>query len=234
MAPKSTARQLACAAALLAAAGPAQAFDYWRLDFGYSASTKSANFGDKDFSTDGLMCADAACTSGAKIDEAGHAGVFGGGVGWNLKNDWRVDLTATYRTGYELSKLFADNTSIKADVTSASAFANLYKDFSLSWGRPYVGAGVGVSQNRVDEMQGSFNGASFTAPGGRKTSYVYSLMAGFGVPLSGSMVLDIGYRFVDLGELVTNEGNLTGSLTGHYTGASGKLQANEITIGLRF
>lgn len=221
-------------AAFLLVAGNAQAFDYWRLDFGYSLS-KSADFGDRAFATDQLMCADAACTSGGKIDDAGHAGVFSAGIGWNHKNDWRIDLTASYRTGYQLSKTFADNTAIRADVTSASAMANVYKDLRLGSARPYLGAGVGVATNKVDAMQGSFNGASFSAPGGSKTSYAYQLMAGVGVPLSASMTIDIGYRFAGLGDLKTDEGNLGGAFAGaFYQGAQGKLQAHELTIGLRF
>lgn len=233
MGSRKTAAQLACAG-LLTVAGNAQAFDYWRFDFGYSMS-KTADFGDRDFAADRLMCADAACTTGGKIDDAGHAGVFSGGIGWNLKNDWRFDMTIAYRSGYDLSRAFPDTTTIRAEVTSASVMGSLYKDFHLSWARPYLGAGIGVAQNKVDAMQGTFAGAAFTAPGGSKTSYAYQLMAGIGVPLSNSMTLDVGYRYAGLGDLRTDEGTFGGAFAGTtYQGALGKLQAHEVTIGLRF
>ena len=137
MGSKGIAAQLAFAATLLTVAGSAQAVDYWRLDFGYSES-RSAKFTDKE-SSDGLMCGDPACTTSGSIGNAGEAGVFSAGAGWNLNNEWRLDVSATDRLGYEFSQAFPDSTTIQADVSSLALMGNLYKDFRTSWGTPYLG-----------------------------------------------------------------------------------------------
>jgi opacity protein-like surface antigen len=52
-------------------------------------------------------------------------------------------------------------------------------------------------------------------------------MAAVGIPLSGGTVLDIGYRYAALGKLEI-------AAASGYDGASGKLNAHELTLGLRF
>ena len=58
----------------------------------------------------------------------------------------------------------------------------------------------------------------------------------FGFPLPSRQVLDIGYRYADLGKLGTSSGNLSdgaGNLL-PTSGFTGKLRAHELLVGMRF
>lgn len=227
--------QLAGAAALFAAAGNAQAIDYWRIDLGSSMST-DAGIRDKDFASDQAICGDAACTSAGTIKDVGNSYVISGGLGWKIGADWRADVTLAYRGGYKVDETMPDATNVNADITSISLMAAGYRDFTLSWGKPYVGAGIGFAQNEAKDVKFNVGGFSLDAPGGTKSGLAWSLMAGVGFQLSPTMTLDVGYRYTDLGKIETGSGNINfgGVPVTTYSGAEGKLRANEISIGLRF
>ena len=73
------------------------------------------------------------------------------------------------------------------------------------------------------------NGAGFNGSfsGGAKTGVAGAIMAGVGIPVSARAALDIGYRFISLGKLEI-------AAEGAYGGATGKLNAHELTVGMRF
>jgi opacity protein-like surface antigen len=65
-------------------------------------------------------------------------------------------------------------------------------------------------------------------------------MAGVSIPQAG-WTLDLGYRYVDLGKFETGTGLFingapapTAPGFGPYPGASGRLTAHELTVGIRF
>jgi opacity protein-like surface antigen len=120
-------------------------------------------------------------------------------------------------------------TNFKADVISVSAMANGYFDFAASGVSPYIGAGIGFAMNRIGPVDFD-DGAGFTGTlenGGTATGAAWSLMAGVGIPLSGRTVMDIDYRYSNLGKLKIDASQ-------GYDGASGKLNAHELTLGFRF
>jgi opacity protein-like surface antigen len=226
---------LAGAAALLAAAGSVQAVDYFRVDVGHSTST-GAGIRDRNFTLDGVICADAACTTAGSIDDVGNSAIFSGGLGWRFGTDWRVDATLAYRGGYNLNASIPDGTTVKGDVTSLSAMLAGYRDFSLSWGKPYVGAGIGYAKNEVSDLKFGSGGLTSDAPGGTKSGLAWAVMTGIGLPISPSLTLDLGYRYTDLGKLASGSGNVTlgGVAVGTYQGFEGRLKAHEISVGVRF
>jgi len=221
--------KIALAALMLLAAGTSRADLYWRLDGGWSMST-DANIRDKDFDTDGLICADPACSSGAQLNDVGNSLVLQGGVGWRFDPNFRMDLTLGYRGGYKLDDSDGFPSDFKADIRSLSLLLNAYYDFSLAaWsGKPYVGAGIGFASNKIDTITNSDAfGATITVPGGTSTNRAWAFMAGFRFPLSSSMMLDVGYRYIDLGK-IESDADAT------YSGMSGKLRAHELMIGIAF
>jgi opacity protein-like surface antigen len=115
--------------------------------------------------------------------------------------------------------------------------ANGYWDFTVPWPvKPYVGVGLGWASNKVDDVEGNDGGFIFKVPGGTKSDVAWALMAGVSWPINPTLTLDIGYRYSDLGKIETDSGNITfgGVPVGTYSGASGKLQAHKLMIGLRF
>lgn len=227
--------KLAVAALLLAAAGVAQAQLYWRVDLGASFST-GADIQDSNFSVDQVICGDAACTVPGKIEDIGTSGILSGGMGWRFSPNLRVDGTISYRGQYNISDTMPDATTLKADVHSWSFMANGYYDFALTWGKPYVGAGIGWAQNRVDDLSITNSGITLVKHGGTRSGFAWAVMAGVGVPVSPALTLDVAVRYTDLGEIQVDPGGVAagGTTVGVYGGAQGKLKAWELTVGLRF
>ena len=231
---------LALAASLGAVAQSAQAQLYWRADLGYSVAA-DAGLRDKNFATDGLICGDAACNSGGELKDIGNSPVLSAGVGWRIDPNWRADVTLAYRGGYKLDDADALPSNYKADITSTNLMLAGYYDFNAGWGRPYLGAGIGFASNKIDSVVnsgGALGSTTVTVPGGTKTGFAWSLMAGVGFPLNPSLTLDLGYRYVDLGKIESDSGAISCAPVAcpgfTYSGMTGNLRAHELTVGLRF
>jgi opacity protein-like surface antigen len=213
-----------------AAAEPADASSglYFRVDIGFSQST-GADIKDKDFAGGAIICGDANCTVPGKLKDVGTGLVLSGGVGYRFSPHVRGDLILGFR-GYMLNASDASvpPTKFKAPVISSSAIASGYYDFATAGWTPYVGAGLGLAVNDIRTVTVD-NGAGFSGSfsGGAKAGVAGAIMAGAGFPLSARVTLDIGYRFISLGKLEI-------AAEGGYGGATGKLNAHELTVGLRF
>lgn len=232
-------RATGCAlVALLLTSSGAFAQVYYRVEIGYSKSVY-ADIRDKNFGTDGVICGDATCSRSGSLSDVGNSPLLAGGVGWRFTPNVRGDVMLTYRPGYKLDKhdSFNPPATFKADVTSWSLLANEYYEFRLTGWTPYLGAGIGLARNKFGPLTFSDNaGFSGSAESGTKTSLALALMAGAGIPLSGTVILDIGYRFADLGKIETGTGRQSfgfGVASAPYSGATGNLRAHEIVIGLR-
>lgn len=220
--------------------GPAQGQPYYRVDSGFSKST-GADIKDKNFALDGVICGDAACNTPGKFDDIGDSIILGGGAGYRFSPNMRGDVTLAYRPTYKLdaSDKFSPPGKFKASVDSLSLMANGYYDFTMTGWTPYLGAGLGFAQNKIATIYLTDSaGLSATLPGGTKSGLAVAFMAGAGIPLENRFTLDVGYRFVDLGELETASGSITvyapASATAPYSGVTGKLKAHEFTVGVRF
>jgi opacity protein-like surface antigen len=227
----------------LAAALPAHAQMYWRLEFGLSQAN-DAEFKDKNPDFAQIIKADFSTDVLNNIDESY---ILGAGIGYRFSSSLRGDVTLTYRGGYRLDDRDQDGgftpplpASYSADITSTAIMVNGYYDFSAGGVRPYLGAGVGLSRNHMGPLvQDWGRGFQLAFGAGTTTEAAFAVMAGVGIPLSGR-ILDIGYRYVDLGKIETGTGlYINGALVpdfgfGPYPGASGKLTAHELTLGIRF
>jgi opacity protein-like surface antigen len=224
--PKSAFVRVALAALTLLAAGSSHAQLYWRVDGGWSMST-DAKIRDNNFAADGIICADPACSSGTELNEVGNSPVIQGGLGWRFNQNFRIDGILGYRGGYELDDSDAFPSDYRADISSWSLMANAYWDIPLAWGKPYVGAGIGVASNKIGTITNSGSGFSFTVPGGTSTGLAWSLTAGIGISITPALTLDVGYRYIDLGDIESD------AIPG-YSGLTGKLRAHELMVGVRF
>lgn len=144
-------------------------------------------------------------------EDLGAAGLLGFGVGYDfgwLRTDVTVDRGFRSRfTGERICVGCAfggdDTASEWATISSLAILANVYVDLGGRDARfsPYVGAGVGAAMLHVtDAGYEEPDGTVGNWGDGRSWSLAWALMAGVAVDVSERLSLDIGYRFVHLGD----------------------------------
>ncbi len=210
---------------MMSAAGPC----YFRGDVGYSWSTDpTAKFTQTDggglFVTESangtmdntwLVGAGLGCGSGPR------------GIRGELMFDWRGDrdVSATLAA--------PDGGTAHTSVQTSTIMFNAYYDLG-KWDRvvPYIGAGVGFAHNKTDDV--TFTNSAFTnrIEGDEKWSLAWSLMAGLGWQISERAVLDVGYRYIDVGS--ARSGTIDNLGLANPPLRLDDLTAHEFKVGLRY
>lgn len=150
---------------------------------------------------------------------------FMGGVGVGIKSRWlRTDVTMDYSAPmkFEGRRFTADDS--RARVSAFSALFNGYLDLG-TWYRstPYVGAGAGVAQVRVTD---------YDSPAGRggansQWNFAWAAMAGISYTVAPNMMVDVGYRYIGLGDVDTAPSPALSTTLKN-------LSAHEVRVGLRW
>jgi opacity protein-like surface antigen len=190
---------------------------------------------------------------------------IGGGIGRYFTNTIRGDITYDHRfeadaEGTLLGHVNGLNGARKFGIESDVVLFNLYYDFNRA-GRfnPYVGVGLGVAYNET--TTGSVTddcGCTGTIAGDDETHVAGALMAGFTARLRGGhgggahdgrgwgssvvsaergLYLDVGYRFLYLGEAATGPITLdapTQPVVISDDPVVEDIHAHEFRIGLRY
>ncbi len=191
---------------------------YARIDGGYSWYTNPS-----------ITIEDECTAHDTKMDGAWS---IGGGIGRYFGRGFRGDITVDHLFDADTkTAIYACDCHIgdtKFDFSSTVVLANLYYDFNRG-GRfgPYIGAGIGFAHNEtsggsiVSECgcdEGSFDkgssnhfaaaamaGVSWKIRGG-ETTYVGGLKdAPVAVTSGNALWLDVGYRFLYLGDVKTGD-----------------------------
>jgi opacity protein-like surface antigen len=146
---------------------------------------------------------------------------FGGiGVGYELNNWLRFDVTGEYRTKslFRATGSYDQGTCAVGGVVgtcfdtydgnfSAAVFmANAYVDLGTWWClTPYVGGGVGGSFNRITGVQDTgplppgTAGFGYTYNDSGSWSFAWNVQAGLTYNVSNNLKIDFGYRFLNMG-----------------------------------
>ena len=116
-----------------------------------------------------------------------RAGVFALGGGYHMNEYLRADMTVGLRAWGEVKH---DET--KVDTWSIPALANMY--VTMPWNNIgiYAMGGLGASYNKTD--------SSTYTKGDSKVSFAWTAGAGVDYRLNRCWSMDLGYRYVDLGE----------------------------------
>lgn len=171
---------------------------------------------------------------------------FGVGVGYKFNDYLRSDLTLDYETPAKFKgSVYCDaapcgavgtwNATESAKITAYSALANVYADLGDFNGlKPYIGAGAGASYLRTSDVKsgGKDTNTGAYPKGEGKWNFAWALMAGVEYPINERLSLDLGYRYLNLGDAKTGSiedgsGNLTRV---NYE----NIQAHEVRVGLRY
>jgi opacity protein-like surface antigen len=151
-----------------------------------------------------------------------------GAIGAGYKANWlRTDITGDYgwRTIYSGSTDSGANT-VSAKIESFNILLNGYLDLGTWSGfTPYVGAGIGGAQVSTRNYE-TRPPQPTVAPQVARWNLAWAAMAGVSVNLTYNILLDIGYRHIDMGDVVggspPNELKIK------------KLTGDEVRVGLRF
>lgn len=123
---------------------------------------------------------------------------------------------------------------LHTSVTSYTLMLNAFKDLGTYRGfTPYVGAGIGIAYNIVDDVYFTENPALVnTIRGDNDIAFAWALMAGIGYQISDRAVLDVGYRYIDLGSGTSERVDSAGFVNPRVN--IDDLSAHEIKVGLRY
>ena len=90
-----------------------------------------------------------------------------------------------------------------------------------------VPPGIGAARNRVEQMTAVVNGNEVTFLSGQDTSTGFHVSLGTAWRLNNGLVVDLAFRYVDLGDLKSDPGPQNSGLTG-------RLKTRELVAALRF
>ena len=178
------------------------------------------------------------------------APLFGLGVGYNVNNWLRFDVTGEYRSRANFHGLDVGFTAVPGpagnnfwpDRYTGSKYEwtfmfNGYIDLGTWYGfTPFIGAGVGFSRNTITNF-GDVNvavlGDSHSSDAS-KWNFAWALHAGLGYRVSPAVTLELAYRYIDLGKATT------GPMV-DYTFANvdtpfafNRLTSQDLKLGLRY
>ncbi|MDR3361894.1 MAG: outer membrane beta-barrel protein [Desulfovibrio sp.] len=204
---------------------------------------------------------------GSYSEGAQHANTLVGGalaIGYDFDKKYEIPVRAELEYGV-WSKLSGETSlgtnldavysgagvtmlvDMKFEMDIQTLMANLYWDFKNSTAfTPYVGAGLGLAfiQARAIVMGsggsatvGSFSAEKDTGIRGQ-TNFAWQVGAGCSYAFTDAVSVDLGYRFVSLGNVETNTARLAFENTGTTTSVSAKgkvenLFMHQIGLGLR-
>jgi opacity protein-like surface antigen len=204
---------------------------YLRLDGG-GAFSANTDFKDTNFATPTLGV-------GNRLTGDSGSSVLGDvGIGARFLPFFRADVTASYMPSLRFNG--GDNLGTgsvnTAKIRSGVVLVNAYFDFPVLtvFGplQPYFDVGIGAARNKIGTMTSTFIGGSLA--GHTETDVAGSLGVGVGIPLGNNILLDLAYKFIDLGEVRTGP---VVSATFPGTGPSpikADLAVHTLTAGLRF
>jgi len=173
---------------------------------------------------------------------------IGAGVGYQFTDSLRADITGEYRFGSDFTGSDAYDTDSDGDINGTNNYdgekeeavflVNAYWDLP-TYGimKPYVGAGVGASWIRISDFTDtSPNPLAIGLSGDTEQwNLAWALHAGLGFELSQNLTLDVGYRFLYLGDAGTED--LVTPAGGNATFNPfnfNNIMSHDVKVGLRY
>ena len=223
---------------------------YFRADTGYSWSRNP----DVKFPVDnsgynalnGTNFASGNSVSGVSMENGwlGEGGFGCGSGSWGIRGELmfgyhgerKIDGEPIYYAGPAVVGPAAPNLvdPLHTTVKTYTAMANVYKDLG-KFGNvtPYVGFGVGVAYNQMSEVYFTGNPAlTNRIAGDNDIALAWSLMAGIGYQISDRAILDVGYRYMDMGKITSQRHDNAGNINPRVT--VDDLAGHEFKVGLRY
>jgi len=159
-----------------------------------------------------------------KLDGAAFAG-----LGAGIKTKWlRTDMTVDYSLPMKYEGRIVTQGDTTAKISAFSALFNGYLDLG-TWYRatPYIGAGAGVANLKTTDYQSSAAPPFAAGLTNTQWNFTWAVMAGVGYAVAPNLMVDVGYRYIDFGDVKTGADSF-GAMTFK------DVAAHEVRIGLRW
>lgn len=178
------------------------------------------------------------------LAEAGVGCSFGGSRGWRVEGmlgyHGKRDLIGepgyfeVTNPGPVVDPYGGSTDPMHSSIKTYTAMINAYKDLGNFGGFvPYVGAGVGIAYNMMDGVYFTGNpNLTNTIHGKNDISLAWALMAGVGYQLSERTILDVGYRYINMGSASSERHDNAGFVNPRVT--VDDIAAHEVKVGLRY
>ena len=138
------------------------------------------------------------------------------GVGYDTGMSARIELLIDYRPEFKYSgePNYLMTSPEKTDIT-LSTFSSMIAVFidldrigfpEMGSFRPFIGAGIGGTYNKVKSKTLTFPVSRLIVPPGNHADVAWMVTAGYSVALDNELTLDVAWRHTDLGSVRTGKG----------------------------
>lgn len=155
------------------------------------------------------------------------------GVGYKFNEIFRTDLELRYNR-LESKKTFT-GINATSKISHAGAMVNGYLNLSSGMEDifvPYLTAGIGYAQNKLNNYRVVSGSSSITQKGGKENSMIWGAGVGGVAKINDRFGIDVGYRYMNLGKVkgsttfTSNSGSVPGNIRFN------KLLSHEFNLGL--
>lgn len=131
-------------------------------------------------------------------------GGFIAGIGGGIKTRWlRTDVTIDYTAPLKYTGTAVTADDVTAKISGWSALFNGYVDLGKWYGvAPYIGAGVGAGYMSVSNYSSTV-APPFSGGDHSRWNFNWAAMAGLGYAITPNLMLDVGYRYMNFGDVET-------------------------------
>jgi opacity protein-like surface antigen len=149
------------------------------------------------------------------------------GAGFGYRQGWfRADATVDYGMNMRFTGT-SGSSVVTSDLSNLTTLFNGYVDLG-TWARftPYVGAGVGVTVFRAGAVSDT-SPVTGGLPSTTNSTFAWDATAGVSYFLSRNWLIDLNYRYLDMGVPQSN-------IPGVGTIKFGDITANQVRLGFRY
>ena len=172
----------------------------------------------------------------------GTSAILGGAIGWRFTPNFRADLSVDYLTPTTVSghSTAAVPSSASANLNSLVTLINGYFDFPelhfFGLLSPFATVGIGFATNDLGVTSGTSGAVGpFSLTGVSRTNFAWDAGLGAAYPLTPKLTADIGWRFLDTGQMRSGSILSVAGTTMQVTPSkTGDVNLNVFTIGLRY
>ncbi len=168
------------------------------IGYGWSSDSDASYVGNTDNGGNPYESFDATALSDAAFGEVGL------GCGRGVRG-LRADVTFGWHRDKDFEGHIPINTNpddpIYTSFQTLTSMVNVYYDMG-DWGGfvPYLGAGIGAAMHDMDYVHSTDPSSPNPQFGDTKIDLAWQVSAGVGYQLTDGVTLDLGYRYLNLGD----------------------------------